>query len=50
MLLIPSDAVFCENSEERTTEDKQIRAKQTFEEMMNYLPGQFEDIFMLLLW
>eukprot|EP00064_Thunnus_orientalis_P019886 superscaffoldBa00005184_g20017 len=32
------DAVFCENSEERTTEDKQIRAKQTFEEMMNYLP------------
>ncbi|KAM7368277.1 hypothetical protein PAMP_014513 [Pampus punctatissimus] len=32
------DAVFCENSEERTTEDKQTRAKQTFEEMMNYLP------------
>ncbi|KAM7395835.1 hypothetical protein PAMA_007222 [Pampus argenteus] len=32
------DAVFCENSEERTIEDKQIRAKQTFEEMMNYLP------------
>lgn len=32
------DAVFCESSEERTTEDKQIRAKQTFEEMMKYLP------------
>uniref|UniRef100_A0A8C4HZ80 Sorting nexin 14 n=2 Tax=Dicentrarchus labrax TaxID=13489 RepID=A0A8C4HZ80_DICLA len=32
------DAVFCESSEERTAEDKQIRAKQTFEEMMKYLP------------
>ncbi|XP_033504819.1 sorting nexin-14-like isoform X3 [Epinephelus lanceolatus] len=32
------DAVFCESSEERTTEDKQIRAKQTFEEMIKYLP------------
>ncbi|KAM9339324.1 sorting nexin-14-like isoform 3-T3 [Symphorus nematophorus] len=32
------DAVFCENSEERTTEDKKMRAKQTFEEMMKYLP------------
>ncbi|KAM4633705.1 sorting nexin-14-like isoform 2-T2 [Polymixia lowei] len=32
------DAVFCESSEERTTEDKQLRAKQTFEEMMKYLP------------
>ncbi|XP_022622795.1 sorting nexin-14-like isoform X8 [Seriola dumerili] len=32
------DAVFCEDSEERTTEDKQVRAKQTFEEMMKYLP------------
>ncbi|KAG7220187.1 hypothetical protein INR49_018408, partial [Caranx melampygus] len=32
------DAVFCENSEERTSEDKLIRAKQTFEEMMKYLP------------
>ncbi|XP_041815111.1 sorting nexin-14 isoform X2 [Chelmon rostratus] len=32
------DAVFCESSEERTTEDKQARAKQTFEEMMKYLP------------
>ncbi|XP_076612056.1 sorting nexin-14-like isoform X4 [Chaetodon auriga] len=32
------DAVFCESSEERTAEDKQARAKQTFEEMMKYLP------------
>ncbi|XP_070843107.1 sorting nexin-14-like isoform X2 [Chaetodon trifascialis] len=32
------DAVFCESSEERTAEDKQGRAKQTFEEMMKYLP------------
>uniref|UniRef100_A0A667Z834 Sorting nexin 14 n=1 Tax=Myripristis murdjan TaxID=586833 RepID=A0A667Z834_9TELE len=32
------DAVFCETCEERTPEDKQIRAKQTFEEMMKYLP------------
>uniref|UniRef100_A0A672K4J7 Sorting nexin-14-like n=1 Tax=Sinocyclocheilus grahami TaxID=75366 RepID=A0A672K4J7_SINGR len=33
------DAVFCESTEERSLEDKQRRAKQTFEEMMNYLPG-----------
>ncbi|XP_028252620.1 sorting nexin-14-like isoform X2 [Parambassis ranga] len=32
------DAVFCESSEERTAEDKQSRAKRTFEEMMKYLP------------
>uniref|UniRef100_A0A3B4BIL3 PX domain-containing protein n=1 Tax=Periophthalmus magnuspinnatus TaxID=409849 RepID=A0A3B4BIL3_9GOBI len=32
------DAVFCEDSEERSAEDKQLRAKQTFEEMMSYLP------------
>ncbi|XP_041661147.1 sorting nexin-14 isoform X4 [Cheilinus undulatus] len=32
------DAVFCENSDERTAEDKKVRAKQTFEEMMKYLP------------
>ncbi|KAM6915488.1 sorting nexin-14-like [Xenentodon cancila] len=32
------DAVFCENTDERTAEDKQARAKQTFEEMMKYLP------------
>ncbi|KAM3861133.1 sorting nexin-14-like [Diretmus argenteus] len=32
------DSVFCETSEERTTEDKLTRAKQTFQEMMKYLP------------
>ncbi|XP_069371680.1 sorting nexin-14 isoform X2 [Paralichthys olivaceus] len=32
------DAVFCESSGERTPEDKQLRAKQTFDEMMKYLP------------
>lgn len=32
------DAVFCESSEQRTADDKQTRAKQTFEEMMKYLP------------
>ncbi|CAL9691933.1 unnamed protein product [Knipowitschia caucasica] len=32
------DAVFCEDSSERSAEDKQSRAKQTFEEMMKYLP------------
>ncbi|XP_060948054.1 sorting nexin-14-like isoform X1 [Limanda limanda] len=32
------DAVFCESSEERSPEDKQLRAKRTFDEMMKYLP------------
>ncbi|XP_028460682.1 sorting nexin-14 isoform X5 [Perca flavescens] len=32
------DAVFCESSEERTAQDKQLRAKQTFDEMIKYLP------------
>ncbi|XP_066468599.1 sorting nexin-14 isoform X2 [Tiliqua scincoides] len=32
------DAVFCENSEPRSLQDKQKRAKQTFEEMMKYIP------------
>uniref|UniRef100_UPI0037E92A67 sorting nexin-14 isoform X2 n=1 Tax=Semicossyphus pulcher TaxID=241346 RepID=UPI0037E92A67 len=36
------DAVFCESSDERTTEDKKIRAKRTFEEMMKYLPDFVE--------
>uniref|UniRef100_A0A674EA14 Sorting nexin 14 n=1 Tax=Salmo trutta TaxID=8032 RepID=A0A674EA14_SALTR len=36
------DAVFCENSEERTTGNKQRRAKKAFEEMMNYLPDFME--------
>ncbi|XP_068841237.1 sorting nexin-14 isoform X8 [Capricornis sumatraensis] len=32
------DAVFCENTEPRSLQDKQKRAKQTFEGMMNYIP------------
>lgn len=32
--------MFCESREERTAEDRQARAKQTFEEMMTYLPGE----------
>lgn len=32
------DAVFCESSEELKPEEKQSRAKKTFEAMMNYLP------------
>ncbi|XP_072498837.1 sorting nexin-14 isoform X3 [Notamacropus eugenii] len=31
-------AVFCENTEPRSLQDKQKRAKQTFKEMMNYIP------------
>jgi len=34
-----ADAVFCESTEERSPEEKQRRAKKTFEEMMKYLPG-----------
>lgn len=34
-----ADAVFCENTEPRSPQDKQKRAKQTFEEMMRYIPG-----------
>lgn len=34
-----ADAIFCESTEERSPEDKQRRAKKTFEEMMKYLPG-----------
>uniref|UniRef100_A0A3B1K1F3 Sorting nexin 14 n=1 Tax=Astyanax mexicanus TaxID=7994 RepID=A0A3B1K1F3_ASTMX len=37
LITLLRDAVFCENNEERSPEDKQRRAKQTFEEMMNYL-------------
>uniref|UniRef100_A0AAQ4RPQ5 Sorting nexin 14 n=1 Tax=Gasterosteus aculeatus aculeatus TaxID=481459 RepID=A0AAQ4RPQ5_GASAC len=36
------DSVFCESSEQRAPEDKQVRAKQTFDEMMNYLPDFVE--------
>ncbi|XP_060770019.1 sorting nexin-14 isoform X2 [Neoarius graeffei] len=38
LITLLRDAVFCENNEERSPEDKQRRAKQTFEEMMKYLP------------
>uniref|UniRef100_A0A8C1U6W8 Sorting nexin 14 n=1 Tax=Cyprinus carpio TaxID=7962 RepID=A0A8C1U6W8_CYPCA len=38
LITLLRDAVFCESTEERSPEDKQRRAKQTFEEMMNYLP------------
>ncbi|XP_048062165.1 sorting nexin-14 isoform X3 [Megalobrama amblycephala] len=38
LITLLRDAVFCENTEERSPEDKQRRAKKTFEEMMNYLP------------
>lgn len=33
------DTVFCESSVPRSAQDKQRRAKKTFEEMMNYIPG-----------
>ncbi|KAG7257013.1 hypothetical protein CRUP_028917, partial [Coryphaenoides rupestris] len=36
------DAVFCEASEDRTSEDRSQRAKRTFEEMMKYLPDVVE--------
>ncbi|XP_041105455.1 sorting nexin-14 isoform X4 [Polyodon spathula] len=38
LITLLRDAVFCENSEPRSCEDKQKRAKKTFEEMMNYIP------------
>ncbi|XP_052442538.1 sorting nexin-14 isoform X1 [Carassius gibelio] len=38
LITLLRDAVFCESTEERSPEDKQRRAKQTFEEMINYLP------------
>ncbi|KAI7800080.1 sorting nexin-14 isoform X2 [Triplophysa rosa] len=38
LITLLRDAVFCESTEERSPGDKQKRAKQTFEEMMNYLP------------
>lgn len=33
------DTVFCESSQPRSAQDKQRRAKKTFEEMMTYIPG-----------
>ncbi|KAL7873042.1 hypothetical protein AOLI_G00121130 [Acnodon oligacanthus] len=38
LITLLRDAVFCENSEPRSFEDKQKRAKKTFEEMRNYIP------------
>ncbi|XP_056873045.1 sorting nexin-14-like isoform X1 [Takifugu flavidus] len=32
------DAVFCERNGQRSLQDRRARARQTFEEMMNYLP------------
>ncbi|XP_028296308.1 sorting nexin-14 isoform X2 [Gouania willdenowi] len=36
------DSIFCESSEQRSPEEKNIRAKQTFQEMMKYLPDFVE--------
>ncbi|XP_051633891.1 sorting nexin-14 isoform X2 [Manacus candei] len=38
LITLLRDAVFCENTEPRSLQDKQRRAKQTFEEMMRYIP------------
>ncbi|KAM6085189.1 sorting nexin-14 isoform 2-T2 [Theristicus caerulescens] len=38
LITLLRDAVFCENTEPRSLQDKQKRAKQTFEEMMRYMP------------
>lgn len=38
IFLLP-DNVFCESSPPRSLEEKQTRAKRTFEEMMSYIPG-----------
>ncbi|XP_076872480.1 sorting nexin-14 isoform X2 [Brachyhypopomus gauderio] len=38
LITLLRDAVFCETNEERSAEDKRQRAKQTFQEMMDYLP------------
>uniref|UniRef100_UPI00398E42E5 sorting nexin-14 isoform X2 n=1 Tax=Pristiophorus japonicus TaxID=55135 RepID=UPI00398E42E5 len=41
LITLLRDAVFCENTDPRSTEGKQRRAKQTFDEMMNYIPDFF---------
>ncbi|XP_038658670.1 sorting nexin-14 isoform X4 [Scyliorhinus canicula] len=41
LITLLRDSVFCENTEPRSIEDKQRRAKQTFDEMMNYIPDFF---------
>ncbi|NWZ44706.1 SNX14 protein, partial [Brachypodius atriceps] len=38
LITLLRDAVFCEITEPRSLQDKQKRAKQTFEEMMRYIP------------
>ncbi|XP_060061456.1 sorting nexin-14 isoform X7 [Erinaceus europaeus] len=38
LITLLRDAVFCENTEPRSFQDKQKRAKQTFEAMMDYIP------------
>ncbi|XP_023695067.2 sorting nexin-14-like isoform X1 [Paramormyrops kingsleyae] len=38
LITLLRDSVFCENSDSRSFEDKQRRAKKTFEEMMRYVP------------
>ncbi|KAM5163947.1 sorting nexin-14 isoform 2-T2 [Mantella aurantiaca] len=39
LITLLRDAVFCETAEPRTSAAKQKRAKQTFDEMMSYIPG-----------
>ncbi|XP_069462450.1 sorting nexin-14 isoform X12 [Ambystoma mexicanum] len=38
LITLLRDAVFCETTEPRSMQDKHHRAKQTFEEMMKYIP------------
>uniref|UniRef100_A0A5F9CM16 Sorting nexin-14 n=1 Tax=Oryctolagus cuniculus TaxID=9986 RepID=A0A5F9CM16_RABIT len=38
LITLLRDAIFCENTEPRSLQDKQKGAKKTFEEMMNYIP------------
>ncbi|KAK3563743.1 hypothetical protein QTP86_034473 [Hemibagrus guttatus] len=38
LITLLRDAVFCENSEPRSLEDKQKRSRKTFDEMKNYIP------------
>uniref|UniRef100_A0A286X9I5 Sorting nexin 14 n=1 Tax=Cavia porcellus TaxID=10141 RepID=A0A286X9I5_CAVPO len=38
LITLLRDAIFCENTEPRSLQDKQKAAKKTFEEMMNYIP------------
>ncbi|XP_072122015.1 sorting nexin-14 isoform X1 [Mobula birostris] len=41
LITLLRDAVFCESTETRSMEDRQKRAKQTFDEMMDYIPDYF---------